>query len=206
MAVMFKRFSEPKILLLLFGVTAVFALLAWFGWKAYRLGQIAESTAEPVSFEYCGADLDELCILSFGRDGDGNTIVNLFMPERKFPAFYLLVERVVGASRYECDKNDDVPTIVWCIGDSLNLDERVEIRILSKKDDRLLAKGRFTVTAILIASVPTAEKTSAPGTSTPRAGSASAKTGTPTPRGTPPHGGTSGPASTGSPPSYPNYP
>ncbi|NOH00788.1 MAG: hypothetical protein HND47_01800 [Chloroflexi bacterium] len=132
---MFKRFSEPKILLLLFGVTAVFALLAWFGWKAYRLGQIAESTAEPVSFEYCGADLDELCILSFGRDGDGNTIVNLFMPERKFPAFYLLVERVVGASRYECDKNDDVPTIVWCIGDSLNLGR-------TRRDSHSFEKGR----------------------------------------------------------------
>ncbi|MCQ3935883.1 MAG: hypothetical protein DPW18_02430 [Chloroflexi bacterium] len=204
---MFKRFSKPGILLLLFGGAAVFTLLAWFGWKAYRLGQIAKSTAEPVFFAYCGADLEDLCVLSFGRDGDGNTIVNLFVPEKKFPAFYLLVERVTGESRYECDKNDDVPTIVWCIGASINLDERIEIRILSKKDDRLLAKGRFTVTAVLIASAPTAEGSSELGASTPRAGNnTQVPTRTLAPGETPPPGGTPAPTSTAATPGYPNYP
>ncbi len=217
---MLKRLNEPRKLIFILAGLVTLLLLGWVGWKVNQLQQPATPVAEPVQFEYCGADLESLCVLSFGRDGDGNTIINLFVPERKFPAFYLNVIKTAGESRFECDKNKDVRTSVYCIGSPVSLNERIEIRLLSKKEDQLLAHGRFTITAFLLsAPVSEAQPTDS---GTPEAGIAIFETPTP---GTIFQGGAGGGASpstdTGNlfptqPPtpsatptdsaSYPNYP
>jgi hypothetical protein len=141
------------LILVLAGIT-IFALFGAALWQIVSsVSQTAEATVEPpLSFGYCGAELTELCILSFGRDADGNAIINFFVPERDFPDFYLKISRFNGESVYVCVRSEEVPTSVICMGDVINLNERIEISIMSIEDYRLLARGRFTLTAILISS------------------------------------------------------
>lgn len=107
-------------------------------------------TLEPETFGYCGAHLSQLCVISFGRDAFGDTVVNLFVPRMRYPAFYLNIVQRTGADVYECIWSKIDETSVYCTGRALNLDEGVEIQILSKLDDRILARGTFTVSAFLV--------------------------------------------------------
>jgi hypothetical protein len=112
-----------------------------------------EPRQEPdVKVGYCGAELSELCILSFGRDTEGNTLIDLFVPDEDFPDFYLKIYRAVGESLYECSALEGVPFRVTCVGPALNLNEQIEVELVSLADDRPLAIGRFLIKAILIAS------------------------------------------------------
>jgi hypothetical protein len=105
--------------------------------------------AEPLlRFGYCGADLQELCLLSFGRDANGNASLNLHVPDDDFPEIYLRINRPNGESVYVCLK--EKAGSVLCTGDVIHLNERVEIRVHSAEDFQLLAEGTFTVNAILI--------------------------------------------------------
>ena len=153
---MLKKFTQPKYLLILVAGIILISSLAWFAVRVNRLQERSGESGKLVSFDYCAEELTKLCVVSFGRDADGNTIVNLFVPEDEFPIFYLKVTRATGESVYECDKNDEVKTSVYCTGDPLNLEERFDIQIVSVKDDQILAQGRFTLTAFLITG-PTAD-------------------------------------------------
>ncbi len=104
----------------------------------------------PIKFEYCEAEPDALCILSFGRDGSGDTIINFFVPDRKFPDFYLIVKKAGIASRYECKRNLQIKTSVFCSGEALSLKQTVQIDIHANDDDRLLATGTFLLQAFLV--------------------------------------------------------
>jgi hypothetical protein len=113
----------------------------------------ASSTAVPepiLKIDYCGADLEELCVLSFGRDVEENMVVNLFVPDRKFPEFYLKIKRAAIESVYECEKDKEVPTSVYCSGESIGLQEKMEINLISKEDDHLLAAGKLALLAVLL--------------------------------------------------------
>lgn len=150
MGAMLKKFTQPKYLIFILAGILVLALIIWFAVRINSLQETSRGSTKLVSFDYCSEELTQLCVVSFGRDADGNTIVNLFVPEDEFPIFYLKVIRASGENVYECDRNDDVKTSVYCTGDPLNLEERFDIQVVSVKDDQPLAQGRFTLTAFLI--------------------------------------------------------
>jgi hypothetical protein len=104
----------------------------------------------PIKFEYCEADPDALCILSFGRDGSGDTIINFYVADKKFPDFYLLIKKAGTESRYECIRNNQIKTSVFCSGDALSLKQTIQIDIHANDDDRLLATGTFLLEAFLV--------------------------------------------------------
>jgi hypothetical protein len=147
-----KLFTERKTTLLLLAGLMFIALLVVFIWRMSSLVRTEpEVTPRLVyQFGYCRVSMDELCILSFGRDAEGNTVVNLFVPERDFPDFYLIAGRVTGEYLFECSRNIDVPTSVYCIGAALNLGERVTFSMYALEDDRLLASGGLILKAFLI--------------------------------------------------------
>ena len=144
-------FSSRKSILLVLAGIVILALLALI-WRIVLLQNAASSAAiEPVlKIGYCGAEPEELCVLSFGRDVDENMAVNLFAPNRKFPDFYLKITRAAGESIYECEKDKEVPTSVFCYGDMVNLQEKMEVSLIAKSDERLIAAGDFVLKAILI--------------------------------------------------------
>ena len=149
---MMKILLERRVLTVSMTVAVVF--LGFIAWRVYLLKQASSDVKEQsvLQFGYCGAELGELCLLSFGRDSNGNAIINLFVPDRDLPDFYLNISRFNGESIYVCMKNGQIPTNVLCMGDVINLNERVEIDIMSSEDYHLLAKGTFNLTAVLISS------------------------------------------------------
>lgn len=204
-------------LLALTGIFLIFCLVlfAGLGWYVFR-GQGAPPTAttEPDVFNYCGAQLTSLCVLSFGRDAFDQTIINLYVPPRTYPSFYLKLLRTSGESEYVCTVNKTVKTSVYCVGDALRLGEGFVMQLLAEKDDRLLAQGAFTLKAFLVPTVVFNEDESASESpepastaepeSTPTAFDFFEETITPTAdlNGTDTGTGTPTPTSE----SYPNYP
>lgn len=190
-------------------------LFAGLGLSVFR-GQSATPTAmvEPDVFNYCGAQLTSLCVLSFGRDAFDQTVVNLYVPPRTYPSFYLKLLRASGESEYVCTANKTVKTSVYCVGDALNLGEGLVMQLLAEKDDRLLAQGAFTLKAFLVPTVVFNEDESASESpepastaqaeSTPTAFDFFEETITPTADLNGTDIGTGTPTSTSE--SYPNYP
>ncbi len=164
---MFQQFfSSRKTFLLILAGVIVLAFLA-LTWRIVSLQKAASEVdfAPVLKIGYCGAEPEELCVLSFGRDVDENMVVTVFVPDRKFAAFYLKIGRAVGESVYECEKDKEVRTYVFCYGDMVNLQERMEVSLLSLEDDHVLAVGQFTLKALLISEPSFAKESD--GTSTP---------------------------------------
>lgn len=149
------KFSEKFAKILVAGVALAFAVLACvLIWVFVRGNTNKDEAAEPpVTVAYCGAELDQLCILSFGRDAQGDALINLFVPEDEYPDFYLKVGRSTGEVWFDCVKLEEVPTSVYCLGPALVLGERLQVELVAQEDNsRVLAAGTFTVRAILVAS------------------------------------------------------
>src|SRR5688500_15509433 len=89
----------------------------------------ADDQTPPIQIQYCGASPAELCILSFGRDGAGNAIINFFVHDNKFPGFYLIVKSAGTENLYECRKNIEIKTSVFCTGEPLSLKQPIEINL-----------------------------------------------------------------------------
>lgn len=159
--------SRKPIILVLAGIfLLVFLLLAW---RIVSLQKAAsEASVEPVlKIGYCGAEPEELCVLSFGRDVDENMFVSIFVPDRKFPDFNVRVKRIAGESVYECERNKEVPTNVFCYGDMVNLQEKMEVSLIATSDERLIAAGDFILKALLISDLALDKKSDGTSTSEP---------------------------------------
>ena len=198
------------------GLLICLVLFAGLGLSVFRAQNATPTaTVEPDVFNYCGAQLTSLCVLSFGRDAFGQTVINLYVPPRTYPLFYLKLLRVTGESEYVCTANKTVKTSVYCVGDALNLGEGLVMQLLAEKDDRLLAQGDFTLKAFLVPSVVVDDEADS---DSPEPASTSKPTSTSRPESTPtPFDFTEGtfvptsdsestvtPTSTSQ--SYPNYP
>lgn len=176
----FNKYKLP-IIATVVGISIVSVVMVlWFIFKPDQ--HSAKAVPEPVRLEYCGAEPEQLCVLSFGRDEDGNTVINLYAPKKEIPAFYIKVSRAGGESLYECDRYQKIPTTVYCIGEPLNLNEGIEISVLSKTDDALLARGKFSVNAFLIATTTGGEQTVAVDTPSPAPTFSEEEQETPTPK------------------------
>lgn len=151
-----KLTSNQKILLISAGLIILISIpICVASILFFNSQSTQEPTPEPLlTIEYCGSKLEQICILSFGRDGSGDTIINLFVAPTDFPDFYLQINKTSGQVVYACEKNEDVETSVYCIGEAILLGEQIEITILSIDGDIPIATGKFAVTAILISSQP----------------------------------------------------
>lgn len=150
-----KFFLDPKRAVLVVGAVVVmafvcFTLFAAAGWFAFRTEETPEPTVVPVSINYCGEKLTDLCVVSFSRDVFGNTIINLYVPIQRHPIFYLNIIRQSGESRFECEWEKKIRTSVHCEGSAINLGEGFKMQVVSVKEDRLIAQGDFTLTAYLV--------------------------------------------------------
>lgn len=132
---------------------ALFILFALMGVIVLRQILSAAGPAPILKISYCGAVPEELCVLSFGRDLEENMVINLFVPESNFPDFYLKIQRAAVEGTYECVKDREVPTSVYCVGEMIGLQEKMEISLLSKADDHLMASGKLTLLAVLLSPV-----------------------------------------------------
>ncbi|MBL8099251.1 MAG: hypothetical protein JNK81_08715 [Anaerolineales bacterium] len=146
-----KLTSNQKILLiafaliLLIGISICIASILFFTPSSTT----EEPTAEPyTTIQYCRNNLQEVCLLSFGRDIYGNAVINVFIPNEEFPEFYLRIVRTTDEIIYVCTKSES--STIICKGDALNLGERVEIFVTSTESYQIIAQGTFLIKAIYI--------------------------------------------------------
>ncbi len=108
------------------------------------------------------------CVVSFGIDSDGNTLVNLLVPDSFPPGFYLKVIRNTSGSRYECQIVENFPTHFYCVGEKIPPGGVLLFMLIASKDDALLAKGDISVLGLafptigMVTPTPTSTSTEEP--------------------------------------------
>lgn len=138
------------------------------------------------SLTYCGDDGTRPCVVSFSVDADGNMLVNLLMPDRFFPAFYLKVLRGAQEIIYDCRRVNTAPDSAYCIGEKLPPGEVLHLMLLSTRDDTLLAEGNLSIiglafpTVDVVTSTPTTPTAAGTLTVSPTPTRPSFRTPTPT--------------------------
>lgn len=148
------------------------------------------------SLAYCSDEQTRPCVVSFSVDVDGNMLVNLLLPDRSFPSFYLKVRRGEQEILYDCRRVNTVPNGAYCLGEKLPPGEVLHLMLFSTRDDILLAEGDLSIIGLAF---PTMEVvTPTPITATP------VTPGTPTVSPTPTRPSFRTPTPTRTAPSYPN--
>jgi hypothetical protein len=109
-----------------------------------------------IKLGYCGPEDTRPCIDSFSQDGEGKMLVSILVPSSAFSDFYLTIRRDGEAYRYECEKVEDLPTNIQCIGREMFPGELLQFTLISNEDERVLAEGQFAIIGLLL-STPIAE-------------------------------------------------
>ena len=136
-------------------IAVVLIILIVYGLVQRRGEQPRASQRSPLpKVAYCSSEEVRPCIVSFSLDSDGNMLVNFLTPETSFPAFYLKIVHKAGESLYECQKVKNFPENVYCIGETMPVGEVLQFLLISKRDESLLAEGKF---AIIGLALPTPE-------------------------------------------------
>jgi hypothetical protein len=138
---------------LIAGVTiaVVLIILIVYGLVQWRGEQPRASQRSPLlEVAYCSSEEVRPCIVSFSLDSDGNMLVNILTPETSFPAFYLKIVHKDGESLYECQKVKNFPENVYCIGETMPVGEVLQFLLISKRDELLLAEGKFSIIGLAL--------------------------------------------------------
>lgn len=105
----------------------------------------------PISeLTYCSLDQSQLCVISFGQELNGPMHVDFLVPDSDYPEFLLKIDHNGTEKIYECQHMEETPENVYCIGEVRAPGAILNISVLSKSNDLLLAKGTFSVIGIAI--------------------------------------------------------
>ena len=132
----------------------------------------------------CDVDASELCVVTFGTDILDNMIINFQLPDADYPLFYVKASNRGNVNAYPCEVVTAVPTSVYCSGARTPLGEYIDMKVYATKGDVLIARGKFSVSALVRAtSIDFGGTPTTPGASTPTPGIATPNpsTNTPTP-------------------------
>jgi hypothetical protein len=77
-------------------------------------------------------------------------LVNILTPETSFPAFYLKIVHKDSESLYECQKVKNFPENVYCLGETMPVGEVLQFLLISKRDESLLAEGKFAIIGLAL--------------------------------------------------------
>jgi len=99
---------------------------------------------------YCGAESDELCIVSFSQEVDGGLQVVFQTPSRFFPDFLLKINRNGEESTYACQRTEANPTNVICTGKSQAPGEILQFRVFYKNANTPFAEGNIVIIGIAL--------------------------------------------------------
>ncbi len=94
---------------------------------------------------YCNSQNPKPCIVSFSLDADRKMLVNLVIPSKAYPYFYLTISNSTIENRYDCQPVEDFPTNIYCTGVEMYPGEVLQFTIHTIKDDAVLAEGQFAI-------------------------------------------------------------
>lgn len=99
---------------------------------------------------YCSMDPSHLCVFSFGQVVNGPMRVDLLAPNADYPEFVLKMENNGKESIYDCQSLEEAPENIYCTGAVQAPGATLQLSLLSKSDDALLARGTFSLIGIAL--------------------------------------------------------
>jgi len=99
---------------------------------------------------YCSMDPSHLCVFSFGQVVNGPMRVDLLAPNADYPEFVLKINNNGMESVYDCQSLEEAPENIYCTGTVQAPGATLQLSLLSKRDDALLAEGTFSVIGIAL--------------------------------------------------------
>ena len=146
------------------GLLLALVLLLLARWYVGRTDQPVEvDQNKPVlELEYCDDEQVKPCVTSFGLDVDGNMLVNILLPDLTFPGFYLEIVRGEVSVSYKCRRITATPKNAYCIGEKLPPGEALHLKLISTRDDVLLAQGTLFIIGLAFPTLEIAFPTEMP--------------------------------------------
>jgi hypothetical protein len=152
----------------------ILSIIACSSLPIVKLGPAGNATAQVVAdIPYCDANASVLCLISFGIDNKGQMFINFYKPDLPIRDFYLKVQYNQEENVYECQVIKGHTRYISCTGKQIPLEEQIDIAVYLSKDDTLIARGTFVISAFAIATPVivtmtegTSDLTSVPATST----------------------------------------
>lgn len=148
-------------------IITVLLVVGYFLLRINRSDDGAE-TSESISVDlaYCTEEEVKPCVVSFSLDVDGNMLVNILLPDLTYPGFYLEIMRGEVSVSYSCKRIAATPNNAYCIGEKLPPGESLYLRLISTRDNLLLAQGELSIIGLAFPTLEIAIPTDVP-TETP---------------------------------------
>ncbi|MBI5962419.1 MAG: hypothetical protein HY863_02995 [Chloroflexi bacterium] len=102
-----------------------------------------------VDITLCDVNASELCVVTFGIDPMDNMVINFQLPDADYPLFYVKAANRGNVNTYPCEVITDEPTSVYCSGTRAPLGESIDMEVYTTDGDKLLARGKFLVSALM---------------------------------------------------------
>lgn len=99
----------------------------------------------PFDVTYCDIDSAEICLEGFGQDAEERLLVLFKAIEELYTNIYIRADGPEGETSFECQQSEDFSENIYCLGENFPEGELIKMNIYSKRDDKLLAIGVFTV-------------------------------------------------------------
>lgn len=117
-----------------------------------KKSSLEPSNGQPViDLAYCNVNTpSDLCVASFGIENGDKTLVNFIASDPEFPEFNLKIQRNGIQSDYECVRVEDFPTSFYCVGEKISLGETIEMEVVSKTEETLIAKGNLNISFLAV--------------------------------------------------------
>lgn len=102
---------------------------------------------------YCSEEQVRPCVVSFSLDADGNMLVNILLPELSFPNFHLKIIRGENEADYRCQRVTTTLDSAYCIGEKMPPGELLHLKLISTRDETLLAEGDLSIIGLALPTV-----------------------------------------------------
>lgn len=101
---------------------------------------------QPVaSLGYCSEEDNRPCVVSFSVDARDNMLINILLPDLSFPNFRLTIVHGGGETRYACQRIGSAVNNAYCAGPKLPPGEILTLKMISTRDESLLAQGDLSI-------------------------------------------------------------
>jgi len=171
---------------IILGAVGIIFLMAWFSILVSVVQNLRASKNENkdpvvVDLTLCDKDASGLCIVTFGADDQNLMVIHFQLPNEDYAPFYVKATNRGTTNMYSCETAKATPTVVYCSGVRTPLGETIDIEVYAIATDKLIARGKFLISAIAVVT-PISLPTETPsGDETPTLASASTAEATPTP-------------------------
>jgi hypothetical protein len=136
--------QKQWIILGVIAVVLVLGLIFLSSTPSNNLPETGEN--EPMSgLGYCSEEGTKPCVVSFSVNAQDTMLINFLLPDLSFPAFYMKITRGGVEITYACQRVSTAPNNAYCAGPKLSPGEVLTLKLISTRDETLLAQGDLSI-------------------------------------------------------------